>query len=148
MKASEGQIGRVFILRLEDKDKIPECVEKFADKHKISVGHVILIGGIGKGNVVSGPRDSDESPPEPIVLPVDGAHEVLGAGILAPNENNKAELHIHAALGRAGATLTGCLREGVSTWLVGEVLIYEIVGTDAKRLIDPESGFRLLEITD
>ncbi len=32
MKFSEGRIGRVFILRLEDKDKIPECIEQFADE--------------------------------------------------------------------------------------------------------------------
>jgi uncharacterized protein len=146
MKFSEGRIGRVFILRLEDKDKIPECIEKFADKHKISMGHVILIGGIGSGEVVSGPRDSNESPPQPIVLPIDGAHEVLGGGILAPNESGNAELHLHAALGRAGATLTGCLREGVSTWLVGEVIIYEILGANAERIMDTRSGFRLLKV--
>lgn len=146
MKASEGRIGRVFIIRLEHEDKIPECIEEFADEHKISVGHVTIIGGIGSGEVVSGPKDSSESPPQPIVLPVDGAHEVLGTGILAPNENAKAELHLHAALGRAGATLTGCLRQGVSTWLVGEVIIYEILGTNAKRIMDTKSGFRLLKV--
>jgi uncharacterized protein len=146
MKYTEGKIGRVFILRLEDKDKIPECIERFADEHKISVGHVILIGGIGSGEVVSGPRNSHESPPQPIVLPIDGAHEVLGIGILAPNENGKAELHLHAALGRAGATLTGCLRQGVSTWLVGEVIIYEILGANAERIMDAKSGFHLLKV--
>jgi uncharacterized protein len=148
LKYTEGKIGRVFILRLEHNDKIPKCIEKFADKHKISVGHVILIGGIGSGEVVSGPKDSDKSPPEPIVLPVDGAHEVIGAGILALNEKGKAELHLHAALGRAGATLTGCLRQGVSTWLVGEVIIYEILGAKAERIMDTRSGFRLLKVED
>ncbi len=115
-------------------------------RHKISVGHVVIIGGIGSGEVVSGPKNSNESPPQPIVLPVDGAHEVLGGGILAPNEKGKAELHLHAALGRAGATLTGCLRQGVSTWLVGEVIIYEILGTNAERIMDTKSGFRLLKV--
>jgi uncharacterized protein len=148
VKFSEGHIGRIFILRLEHKDKIPECIEKFADEHKISVGHVTIIGGIGSGEVVSGPRDSDESPPQPIVLPVDGAHEVLGGGILALNEKGKAELHLHAALGRAGATLTGCLRQGVSTWLVGEVILYEILGAKAERIMDTKSGFRLLKVED
>ena len=43
----------------------------------VSAGHVILVGGIGGGEVVVGPRRSDERPPEPMLLPVDGAHEVL-----------------------------------------------------------------------
>jgi predicted DNA-binding protein with PD1-like motif len=55
-------------------------------------------------------------------------------------------LHIHASLGRAGKTLTGCLRPGVTTWLVGEAIIYELTGVDAKRLLDKRSGFDLLEV--
>jgi len=61
---------------------------------------------------VVGPRRSDERPPDPMLLPVDGAHEVVGVGTLAPAENGKPVLHIHASLGRAGHALTGCLRPG------------------------------------
>jgi uncharacterized protein len=146
MKATEGKIGRVFVLRLEDGDVVPGCIEKFAAKKKIECGQVILIGGIGGGQIVSGPRYSDKMPPDPILLPVDGAHEVVGVGIIAPDKDGKPVLHIHAALGRAGKTLTGCLRPGVTTWLVGEAIIYEITGTTAKRLPDPQSGFELMEM--
>ena len=146
MKTSEGHIGRVFVVRLEDGDVVPACLERFAAEKSIKVGHVILIGGIGSGEVVVGPRDSEEMPPEPMLLPVDGAHEVVGVGIIAPDEDGKPVLHIHAALGRSGQTMTGCLRPGVTTWLVGEAIIYEIVGTDAKRLPDKKSGFGLLEV--
>jgi len=83
MKATEGRIGRVFVIRLEDGDVVPGCIERFADEKGISVGHVILVGGIGDGKVVVGPRRSDERPPEPMYLPVDGAHEVVGVGVLA-----------------------------------------------------------------
>ena len=145
MKASEGRIGRVFVIRLEDGDVVPTCLERFAAEKGIKVGHVILIGGIGGGEVVVGPRKSDEMPPDPMLLPVDGAHEVVGVGIIAPNEGGKPVLHIHASLGRSGQTMTGCLRPGVTTWLVGEAIIYEITGTRAARLPDKESGFNLLE---
>ncbi|MFC2008264.1 PPC domain-containing DNA-binding protein [Chloroflexota bacterium] len=148
MKASEGRLGRVFVIRLEDGDVLPECIERFAEDKGISVGHVILVGGIGEGEVVVGPRDSEERPPEPMLLPVDGAHEVVGVGVVAPDEKGKPVLHMHAALGRAGQTMTGCLRPGVTTWLVGEVIIYEIVGTDAVRARDKETGFELLEVED
>jgi predicted DNA-binding protein with PD1-like motif len=81
-----------------------------------------------------------------MLLPVDGAHEVVGAGVLAPDKDGKPVLHIHAALGRSGQTLTGCLRPGVTTWLVAEAIIYEITGTDARRLPDKTSGFDLLDL--
>ena len=47
---------------------------------------------------------------------------------------------------RSGQTLTGCLRPGVSTWLVGEAIIYEITGANIARLPDKASGFNLLEM--
>ncbi len=148
MKACEGQIGRVFVLRLEDGDVVPGCIERFAEEKGISVGHAVLVGGIGGGEVVVGPRDSEERPPQPMLLSVDGAHEVVGVGVLAPNEDGKPVLHIHASLGRSGQTMTGCLRPGVTTWLVGEVILYEITGVDVARVRDEESGFELLEVEE
>ena len=145
MKACEGKIGRVFVIRLEDGDVVPECIERFAEEKKVSVGQAILVGGIGGGDVVVGPRRSEERRPEPMLLPIDGAHEVVGVGVLAPGEDGKPALHIHAALGRAGQTMAGCLRHGVTTWLVGEVILYEILGTKVVRIQDKQSGFELLE---
>ena len=146
MKASEGQIGRVFVIRLEDGDVVPTCIETFAAEQRIAVGQVIMLGGVIGGQVVVGPRRSDEMPPEPMLVPLDGAHEVVGVGIIAPDEEGKPVLHIHAALGRAGKTTTGCLRPGVNTWLVGEVILYEILGTKAARVAHEKSGFELLDV--
>jgi len=145
MKVCEGQIGRVFVIRLEHGDVVPEAIERFAEEKGVSVGHVILLGGIGDGEIVVGPRRSEERPPQPMLLPIDGAHEVAGVGVLAPGEDGKPILHIHAALGRSGQTVTGCLRPGVRTWLVGEVIVYEVLGANAVRVMDQESGFALLE---
>jgi uncharacterized protein len=146
MKSSEGKIGRVFVLRLEEGDVVPACIESFALEKGIKVGQVVLIGGIGGGQVVVGPRKSAEMAPDPMLLPIDGAHEVEGLGIIAPDKEGKPKLHIHASLGRAGRTLTGCLRYGAQTWLVGEAIIYEITGTKARRLPDKTSGFDLMEM--
>ena len=145
MKACEGQLGRVFVIRLEHGDVVPKSIERFAEEKGVSVGHVILVGGIGGGEIVVGPRRSEERPPQPMLLPIDGAHEVAGVGVLAPGEDGKPVLHIHAALGRSGQTTSGCLRPGVTTWLVGEVILYEILGANVARTMDEESGFALLE---
>jgi predicted DNA-binding protein with PD1-like motif len=79
-----------------------------------------------------------------MALPIDGAHEVSGVGILAPGPDGKSALHIHAALGRAGRTMTGCLRKGVKTWVVGEAVLVEITGAQVQRVKDEKTGFALL----
>ena len=148
MKSAEGRMGRVFVLRLEDEDIIPQCIEQFATEKGIAAGHVVLLGGVNKGNVVVGPKSSTEKPPCKMLLPIDEAHEIVASGIIAPDENGMPILHIHGALGRSGHTMTGCLREGVSVWLVCEVIIYEILDADINRVLDKDSGFVLLNIDE
>ena len=145
MKSSEGRIGRVFVIRLEDGDVVPDCIERFAANNGVSSGYAVLVGGAASGEVVVGPRDSARMPPQPMTLPLDGAHEVSGVGVLAPGSDGKPVLHMHAALGRSGQTMTGCLRKGVKTWLVGEAVLCEILGARAKRVRDRKTGFALLE---
>ena len=146
MKSSEGRPGRIFVLRLEDGDILPECINRFALEKKIMLANVMLIGGVGGGQIVVGPRISDQLPPDPMLLPVDGAHEVLGLGLIAPDEEGNPAMHMHAALGRSGNTMAGCIRPGVSTWLVGEAVIYEIKDSNSRRFKDEKSGFSLLKV--
>lgn len=49
MKSTEGKMGRAFILRLEEGDVLLQCIEEFAIEKKISVAHVVMLGGIGSG---------------------------------------------------------------------------------------------------
>jgi uncharacterized protein len=146
MKATAGSIGRIFIIRLEDGDVVPDCLEAYAAENAVTCAQVILLGGIGGGNLVVGPRRSDQMPPDPMLLPIDGAHEVAAVGLLVPGPDGKPMLHIHGALGRAGQTVTGCLRPGVNTWLVGEAVMIEVLGTAAARRTDAASGFSLLDV--
>jgi predicted DNA-binding protein with PD1-like motif len=81
-----------------------------------------------------------------MLLPLDGAHEIAGIGFIAPDKENVPRMHMHASLGRAGQTKTGCVRPGVDIWHVGEVVIYEILGVQAMRLPDEKTGFDLLNI--
>ena len=148
MKASEGRLGRVFVIRFEDGDELPECIERFAEEKGVTTGHVILVGGIGSGRVVVGPENAEERPQQPMLLPISGVSEVAGVGVLAPDQNGKPVLHIHAALGRSGQTMTGCLRYGVTTWLLAEAILYEITGAQVRRVMTEEVGFELLEVEE
>jgi predicted DNA-binding protein with PD1-like motif len=144
MQYSQGKVGRVFTLRLEDGERLPDCLEQFAKEHDIKTALCTLIGGADKGNVVSGPKDGEAPIIDPILCPVREAHEVLGLGTLYPDEDGVPVLHMHAALGRDGETVTGCIRPGLDVWLVGEVIIMEIEGSELLRKQDAQYGLCLL----
>jgi uncharacterized protein len=150
MKAIEGKLGRVFVLRLDHNDPLPKCIEEFAAEKQIRMGQVVFIGGIYEGSLVAGPMKTAEPRPEPIVLPVNEAHDAVAVGIIAPAESGKPALHIHGALGRSGQTMAGCFQKGVSVWLVGEAVIYEILsdGPAARRIVSKTAGMSLFEILE
>lgn len=148
MKSIESKLGRVFVLRLDHNDPLPKSIEDFAEEKQIQLGQVVFVGGIYEGSVVAGPRKTAEPRPDPIVLPVNEAHDAVAVGIIAPAESGRPSLHMHAALGRAGQTLAGCFQKGVLVWLVGEAVIYEILssGPAAKRIVSKTAGLSLLEV--
>lgn len=146
MKYSEAKQGRVFIIRLEDGEIVHETIERFAAEHGITHAAVTMHGGGDKGSIlVTGPRE-DRSPPPiaPQTSVLDGVHEVVGAGSLFPDKDGNPILHVHLACGRGESTITGCIRTGVKTWHVLEVILVELVGCTARRLPDATTGFELL----
>ena len=149
MKAIEGRIGRIFVLRLDHDDPLPQCIEEFAAEKKIRLAQVVFHGGIYKGNLVAGPRKTEDPKPVPIVLPVNEANESVASGFIAPDEDGKPVLHMHGSLGRAGKTRSGCFQKGVTVWLVGEAVINEILSESRiARVLNEEADIRLLEILD
>ena len=83
MKYSEGAIGRIFVLSLEDGEELPRAIEDFAAEKGISHGMCMLVGGIDDGgNIVVGPRDRDALPPDPILYKLTGVHEVAAAHVV------------------------------------------------------------------
>jgi predicted DNA-binding protein with PD1-like motif len=149
MKSAEGRIGRVFVLRLEHDDPLPKTIEDFAAQKGIRIAQVLFHGGIYRGDLVSGPRKTEEPKPVPIVLPVREAHESSAVGLIAPSEEGCPILHMHGSLGRSGETISGCFQKGVAVWLVGEAVIYEIL-SDAvvARVLDEKAGLKLLDISE
>ncbi len=80
----------------------------------------------------------------PLIHILEGSQEVLAVGTLIPDEAGAPVLHMHTAAGREGrATVAAPTR--VDVWLVGEVVLLEIVGADARRRKDPQTGFQLLQ---
>ena len=146
MKYAEARQGRVFVIRLEDGEILHEVVEQFAREHGIHAAALIAVGGADEGSrLVVGPKKSRARPIEPLEHVLTGVHEVAGTGTLFPDEQGQPILHMHMACGRAEATITGCARTGVKVWHVLEVILYELTGVQSKRVLDPDTGFKLLE---
>ena len=147
MQYSVGRMGRVFALRLEHGDRLPDIIEEFAGQHGIVRGAVFLLGGAAdKSRLIVGPEGTAGDQIIPMLHELCGIHEILGMGTLFPSEAGQPVLHLHAAAGRAGNASVGCTRAGVEVWLVGEVIIIEFEGLQGSRRIDPRSGFELLQL--
>jgi predicted DNA-binding protein with PD1-like motif len=145
MKIAQGTVGRVFVLRLEDGDRLPDALEDFAREQGVSRALVTLLGGAGPGTVVVGPKDGAAAVVEPMLRALEGVHEIAAVGTLFPDEDGAPKLHMHGALGRGDTALAGCVRKGVGIWRLGEVVVLELTGLDLVRRLDPAFGFEVLD---
>lgn len=147
MEFTEAKLGRIFLLRLHQGERIHEVVEKFASQKKVSSALCFFLGGAeNKSKIVVGPKDGKAVPPEPMVTILRGVHEAYGVGTIFINEQGKPKLHMHASFGRNESTVTGCVRMGVDVWQIGEAIILELTGSSAKRVKNRDTGFEFLEI--
>ena len=147
MQFTEGTIGRVFILRLEDGEVLNDTIEAFAREHDVGHAMVTYLGGSADGSrVVVGPVAARRVAVIPLTHAMEGIRGVLALGTLIADEAGRPVLHMHAAAGREGGATVGCTRAGVQVWLVGEVVIQEILGAAAQRVTDPATGFGLLQV--
>ena len=139
MKYSQAKQGRIFVIRLEDGDVIHEEIERFAREKGIKAAALVIIGGADRGSkLVVGPKHSRKEPVEPMEHVLDDACEIAGTGTIFPDEANNPILHMHIACGRKKSTITGCVRKGVKTWHILEVILFELVDTAAQAGYGPE----------
>lgn len=144
MKYQECSLGRVFVLRVEEGDRVPETIEQFADDRNIERALCLLLSGLKGGRLVSGIDEGKASPVAPLTELLEDIHEAAGIGTIFPGPDGTAKLHMHAALGKEGAARVGCVQAGTEVWSVGEVILVEMVGTSMRRRVDPLTGLEVL----
>lgn len=142
MEYAQGTLGRAFVARLHDGERLPEALEAFAREQQIREALVIFLGGAQSGSrLVVGPDAHRPDAIVPLIHSLAGIQEVVGVGTLFPNEAGEPVLHLHAACGREGGATVGCTRAGVEVWLVGEVVILELLGIGGLRRPEPPAVF-------
>jgi predicted DNA-binding protein with PD1-like motif len=145
MRYSEAKQGRIFVIRLEDGDIIHEELERFAREQSIRAAALIIIGGADEGSrLVTGPEQGRTETITPMEHILDNVYEIAGTGTIFPDEEGNPILHCHIACGRVASTITGCVRKGVKVWHIMEVILFELIDTEAVRAFDPNTGFKLL----
>ncbi|MDH4321891.1 MAG: DNA-binding protein [Desulfobulbaceae bacterium] len=142
MDYRSGTVGRVFAVRFDDGDDFLAELTGLIRKEDIRNGWFHVIGGLREAGVVTGPK-KPVMPPEPVWAELATVRETLGTGTIFW-DGDEPKIHLHAALGHHGDTLTACVRKGTKVYLVLEVFITETQGIDASRPWYEKGGFNRL----
>lgn len=144
MKYQVGRQGRVIVAKFDDGDDVLNGLVDIAKKEDIRAGVLYVVGGMKKGDIVVGP-EKEEMPPVPVWKSLDESHEVVGIGTIFW-QDDEPKIHFHGAFGKKDMMKIGCLRKNSEAFLVLEVIIMEMEGIDARRVLDPEVGLPLLKL--
>ncbi|NOX81030.1 MAG: DNA-binding protein [Deltaproteobacteria bacterium] len=139
MEYQSGTPGRVFYARFDDGDDLLEGITRIVREEQIHCAWLQIIGGLRNAGVVTGPKEP-VMPPEPVWQHVGTVREVIGVGSVFWSEGEPL-IHLHAALGHHGETLTGCVRKDTKVYLVIEAMIVELAGIDVTRPWFAKGGF-------
>ncbi len=146
MQYSEGSLGRVFVIRMDDGEDFIEAIQRFVLEKGVSSGLILFLGALREGRMVTGPREM-VIPPVPHFENVEGGWETFGVATVYPGEG-EPKIHIHTSVGRFERSLTGCLREKATTYLIIEAVLLELTGLEARRVFDETTGLHLLSLDE
>ena len=144
MQYTQGNIGRIFLLKFEDDDILLDKLAEFVKKEKLKAATLVFIGALKKGDLVTGPK-KPVIPPEPNKVYFKDGWEVMGIGTIFTNTTGP-QIHIHSSMGKKQKVLTGCVRGKSKVFLVIEAIVFELKGVKATKAIDPKTGLNLLKI--
>ena len=135
----EGRLGRVFVARVDHEEDLLVELYALVKNENIQSAFFFILGAVGSAHVVTGPKKKS-LPPDITMLEFDDAKELLGAGSIFW-ESGKPKVHLHAAAGSSSGQVLGCFRDVIEVFMVIEVVIFEIEGITAERLLDKQMGF-------
>lgn len=139
MEYSKGNIGRVFTVRIDNKENLMEELEKLAKYENIHSAVFVLLGAVSDAYLVTGPENKT-IPPKPVWAKLDKPSEIMGIGNIF-FENEKPKIHLHTSAGNREDVKVGCLRGKNKTFMVVEVFIMELSNISAARMFDSGKGF-------
>ena len=148
MQYSEGNLGRVFVLRMDDGEDLIASLQRFVQEKRIESGMALFIGALRDGRVVTGPEaEAAIIPPTPHFEDFESAWEVFGMATIYPSKEGP-KMHIHSGMGRGREALLGCIRDKAEVYLIVEAVLFEICGLVAERAWDEKMQLYLLSLKE
>ncbi len=141
MQYSEGKVGRVFTVRIDDGKDFLQEIQRFVTAMAIQSGTIQFLGAVRSARLVTGPKEP-VIPPSPHGEEIFGGWELIGFATIYPGDDAPS-IHLHTAAGKGMRSLAGCLRDRAEVYLVIEAIITEFIGITAKRIHDEKTGVNL-----
>jgi len=130
------------MIRLDDGDDLLESLKNIVLQENITSAWFQILGGVRRAGVVTGPK-KPVMPPEPVWRDVDDVREAIGSGSIFM-DGKEPRIHLHAALGHHGETITACVRKQTKIYLTLEIILFELAGIEAGRPWYDKGGFNRL----
>ncbi len=138
MDYRKGSIKRLFAVRVDHGEDVIDELTGLAVKEEIDSAFFIILGALGRAELVTGPKEKTV-PPVTVWSKFDDVREIIGAGNIFM-ENGKPKIHLHGAAGGSKGMVTGCFRKKAEAFMVIEVFIVEM-DIKAERVFDEKIGF-------
>ena len=139
MDYTQGNMGRVFVARIDHGEDLLSELEDLAVNEDIKSAFFFMLGATGGAHVVTGPKHKS-LPPEVTSRRFEDAKELLGLGDIFW-EDDKPKIHLHASACSGSEIIMGCFREFTEVFMVMEIVIFEVEGIKAERIRDKDIGF-------
>jgi predicted DNA-binding protein with PD1-like motif len=141
MRYASARMGRIFVARVDHGEDLLLEMRTILEREGVSHAVMLFLGALREGSVVTGPEEP-VIPPSPHMVKFGGGWEVVGMATVYPGEEGPA-IHLHGSVGRGDQALTGCIRDRAETYLVVEVVIFELAGLPVRRNRDSITGLIL-----
>ena len=141
MQYTEGSIGRIFYVRIDDGEDFLSTITDFVQEKNIRAGVIQFLGALSGGTMVTGP-EQEVLPPDQHSEQFSGGWELFGYATITPG-TTAPHIHFHCSVGRGKQAMTGCIREIARVYIIVEAVIMEIAGLDITRLHDQHTGMTL-----
>lgn len=136
-----ARMGRIFVARVDHGEDLLDGMREILVREGVSHAVMLFLGALREGAIVTGPEEP-VVPPVPHFVHFGGGWEVVGMATAYPGEDGPA-IHVHGSVGRGDRSLTGCLRGRGETYLVAEVVIFELTDLPVRRTLDAKTGLVL-----
>jgi predicted DNA-binding protein with PD1-like motif len=136
-----GRVGRIVFLRLLENEDLTDSIKKSAEKNGIKAGVFMLIGTL-KHVTLGYYREKKY-----VNLRFDGPLEIASCtGNVITEEKGETFVHAHIVVSNERAeAFGGHLMADSIVAATAELMLIEASGVNLKRVLDGETGLRLME---